>query len=143
MGRLDDALLPIFAPRIVLDVSPSFFTFSSRLRTEQLETILNVELRDGRHQIISVGCDAPATIDVLRIHLFSPPDAPTPERGNTDYLNTFVKYGFVLVSSRYALVNPAVVVRNIDSLQPLLNGSQRAVILQAIEKAGARTIEFE
>jgi hypothetical protein len=135
-----DWIIRRFAPRVVIDVAPDAFTFSRNGALRCLATYLYVRQRDGLHEVVAVGQDAPGSLGVIRVDLFGGGQPPAGDL--TEHLEAYLTHGLQLLHTR-SLMRPLVIVRGASRLATFLNGYEQGLLRDVLKRAGASFVTFQ
>lgn len=113
-------------------------------RSVALRAFLYVQEEGEGLRIIGIGeVLHPLPENARRVELFTPSASPAHDPDRLALLQAFMRFGLKQVAGRFALVNPAVVVRGAGNLSAVFNGYERGLLTSALEGTGAaRNVAF-
>ncbi len=139
--------------RIVVTLTPDVITFDSGKKQVSLKTFLYLKMTQPT-MVISIGEEINAIEydgtgeDLVRVELFAPESylpsyAPSVDKS----LMAFIDHGFNRVSEPASVIlahffKPRVMIRGINTLQPILNGYQKFVF-DAVLAGRVSVIQYE
>lgn len=142
-------LMRRISPRIVVEVSPDAFTFTTEKTSFRLNTYLYVVVKDGKALASAIGEDngSGSLPDGYRVDLFKCA-RPLPEPINKlKQLEMFLYYGTLKARNEFGLlkmaIRPTLVFRHIETLDLALCGYQRGLFEQLAMAVGASRVVFE
>ena len=137
-------IINLLSAKIEIEVSPDHFVFKRDDLIKSLSTKVYLSNDSAKTKILGVGDDFIATEPNICINLFQEnQQAEIPNLAKSECLDAFFMHAFRLLTSRFAMIRPLVVFKNMRSLNALLCGYQDTILLTAAGNAGARECHFE
>ncbi len=130
----------LWAPRVLIDVSPEAFTFIGKGVRRSVATCLYVSQHPESRAVVSVGQEASGSSDVIRVDLFGRERFSIDD--STQHLEAYLAHGFRLLRT-WSIIRPLVTVRGAARLAPFLGGQQEGVLRNVLTHIGAWFVAFE
>ena len=141
-----DLFFKLFSQRIVVDVSPTMFTFRTKDDSFSIQPSVNIFEENGKANIVAIGENAPESeprikhIDIFDNKTYLPEKINKP-----DFLQAFLEYCIAKIFLLKFLpqVRPVVFILGSNKFDTLLCGFQKDILENAFLSAGAGKVFFD
>jgi hypothetical protein len=131
-----------FSGKITIDVSPERFLFSNGYDTLALDTYLYLSRNSaGDFLVLAIG-ERVGKDTCVRVDLFDQKSVLPDKVLRSSCLEAFLRFGFVKLSNRKAMLRPTVIFRGANSLNYITCGYHKKILSDAAKNAGAHSVEF-
>ncbi len=138
----------LLMPTILIETTPSRFTFTSGKTVQEIDTYFYVVIMDGKVRPCTIGkhdefCDQHGA---FRVDIFKVDDSLPREINRQDLLDAFVAYGCMKSWNAPRIVittRSRVIYRGVEAFDVIFNGLQQNAFKRAARAAGAISVKFE
>ena len=141
-----DLFFKLFSQRIIVDVSPTMFTFRTKDNSFSIQPSVNIFEENEKVNIIAFGENAPESEPrIKQINIFNKEAHLTERKNKPDFLQAFLEYciGKTFQLKFLPQVRPIVFILGSNKFDTLLCGFQKDILESAFLSAGASKVFFD
>ena len=141
-----DLFFKLFSQQIIVDVSPTMFTFRTKDNSFSIQPSVNIFEENEKVNIIAFGENAPESEPrIKQINIFNKEAHLTERKNKPDFLQAFLEYCIgKIFQSRFILIpRPVIFILGSNRFNTILCGFQKDVFENALFASGASKVFFD